>query len=266
MANLQDITAAKARAELRLRRDLNRSRRSIVRQVMQSLSSNGQLPDVAGLTRADLETTLATHYQRVGRDFSQFMNRSLPAELRLAQEELDLLALQLESQLGERAVEQAASIATTTVRDIEAAINIANIERDRIFQATGRSVSLQEYSTITGNTFNQRLQSRVPTISQSETQAPSEMARQAEVNALTRAPERVMKTWVSQGDSRTRAAHLAADGQSVPVNEPFIVSSDRLMHPGDGSLGASRQNIINCRCSAIYDERAVEQIRREQVA
>lgn len=57
------------------------------------------------------------------------------------------------------------------------------------------------------------------------------------------------KRWISALDDTTRDAHAEVDGQEVGVNEPFIVSGEELMYPGDprGSAG----NVINCRCSHI---------------
>jgi predicted HTH domain antitoxin len=60
------------------------------------------------------------------------------------------------------------------------------------------------------------------------------------------------KTWVTMGDNRVRDWHVKADGQTVPINEPFVSGGQLLMYPGDMSLGASLENILNCRCSALY--------------
>lgn len=60
------------------------------------------------------------------------------------------------------------------------------------------------------------------------------------------------KRWVSAGnDGRTRDAHLQANGQEVPIDEPFKVDGEYLMYPGDISLGASAGNVINCRCVSV---------------
>jgi len=58
-----------------------------------------------------------------------------------------------------------------------------------------------------------------------------------------------MKEWMTAGDERTRDDHAIADGQRVPINEPFIVGGESLQYPGDpvGSPG----NIINCRCTIL---------------
>jgi HK97 family phage portal protein len=58
------------------------------------------------------------------------------------------------------------------------------------------------------------------------------------------------KTWISAlQPGRTRDAHAAAHGQTVGLNEMFLVDGENLMYPGDpqGSPG----NIINCLCAAI---------------
>lgn len=61
----------------------------------------------------------------------------------------------------------------------------------------------------------------------------------------------LIKTWMSILDTVTREAHLAAHGQEVDVNDPFVVGGEKLMQPLDTSLGASLGNTINCRCNSI---------------
>ena len=56
------------------------------------------------------------------------------------------------------------------------------------------------------------------------------------------------KKWHSHHDELTRPTHAAADGQIVPIRAPFIVGGYRLLFPGDTSLGAPPQEIVNCRC------------------
>lgn len=61
----------------------------------------------------------------------------------------------------------------------------------------------------------------------------------------------MQKEWVSASDDRVRPEHAEANGQRVPLNEPFEVGGEKMMFPGDYSLGASGWNTINCRCSMI---------------
>ena len=62
----------------------------------------------------------------------------------------------------------------------------------------------------------------------------------------------IQKAWVTMGDDRVRDWHQAANWQTVPVNDPFIVHGEYLMHPGDSSMGASLNNVSGCRCHASY--------------
>ena len=59
----------------------------------------------------------------------------------------------------------------------------------------------------------------------------------------------VYKRWVATDDDRTRPWHNEADGQEVPLNEPFIVGGEELMYPGDEN--GSAENVINCRCTMV---------------
>jgi hypothetical protein len=62
------------------------------------------------------------------------------------------------------------------------------------------------------------------------------------------------REWVSAQDDRTRdtseADHVDADGQTVGMKEPFTVSGEKLMFPGDPSGSAA--NVINCRCAVVF--------------
>jgi hypothetical protein len=64
---------------------------------------------------------------------------------------------------------------------------------------------------------------------------------------------------------RRRSAHGEADGQRVPLDEPFYVGGENVQFPGDGSA----KNAVNCRCREAYiqsdevepqDQRAIDRI------
>lgn len=55
-----------------------------------------------------------------------------------------------------------------------------------------------------------------------------------------------VKEWRADLDDRTRLAHRAADGQTVPLTAPFIVGGEPLQYPGDPR--GSAENVIQCRC------------------
>lgn len=55
------------------------------------------------------------------------------------------------------------------------------------------------------------------------------------------------KMWVATKDGRTRHAHGAADGQAVPLDEPFEIDGYAMMYPGEPS--APGHLVYNCRCT-----------------
>lgn len=66
------------------------------------------------------------------------------------------------------------------------------------------------------------------------------------------------KIWISAKDNRTRRRprdakdHLHMDGVEVLINEPFNVSGELMMQPGDRKKGATAGNICNCRCTVGF--------------
>ncbi len=61
----------------------------------------------------------------------------------------------------------------------------------------------------------------------------------------------MQKTWIATLDNRTRRDHFREDGQSVDLNQPFIMSSGAsLQYPGDPK--ALPSETINCRCTIAF--------------
>jgi hypothetical protein len=75
----------------------------------------------------------------------------------------------------------------------------------------------------------------------------------ASMRAQMQLQSTLTKRWSARDDNRTRPAHDRADGQTVPVNQPFIVNMEPLMMPGDPS--GSPGNVINCRCKPLFSRR-----------
>jgi hypothetical protein len=63
-------------------------------------------------------------------------------------------------------------------------------------------------------------------------------------------PPGTHKMWMATLDGRVRDAHMKANNQTIPLDEPFSVGGEDMMFPGDpnGSPG----NVINCRCSMVF--------------
>jgi len=54
------------------------------------------------------------------------------------------------------------------------------------------------------------------------------------------------KRWLTEKDERVRRTHNLVDGDTLPVNVPFLVGGYPMMHPGD-PLGPPDE-VLNCRC------------------
>lgn len=100
---------------------------------------------------------------------------------------------------------------------------------------------------------NRYLQYRAETIARTETLAAVGQARQEALTQLTEQvslpPDGITRVWRATLDSRTRDTHAAMDGQQRGAQEPFASPrGPRLMFPGDRSLGAPAEEVVNCRC------------------
>jgi hypothetical protein len=62
----------------------------------------------------------------------------------------------------------------------------------------------------------------------------------------------LQKEWLATDDAHTRPTHRDADGQTVAMDEPFIVGGAELQYPGDPD-GPS-QEVVMCRCTPIYSQ------------
>lgn len=264
----------KLRLEAKLRPRVERVERGVVRDVVRSLGNGRGLPNVEGLSADRLEPILLAHYEDVGERFSKQIRGELPADVAMTEEEEAAAAAALVVFFARRAPEQAAIIAANNRRDAERSVAVAADERRRTVEAGDPMPSQREEALVAGAILSRGLLGRVTAIVAGETQAPAEAAKQTEIDVLlgnepsidggrAGAPSPVTKTWVSQGDSRVRTPpdspfdHLRADSTEAAVNQPFSVSGESLMYPGDTSLGASAGNVVNCRCSSVTDPDAV---------
>lgn len=280
-------TAAKLELEAELRPKIRASRKALVKKVVRTLGRTGELPDVDLISSESLEPILLAHYEKVGKAFSGTIGARLPDDVKATSEEVEEIAENLATHFQKKAPIQAREIAGTDGRNARTSRFIAEEEIRRLRKEEDREPSREEEALIVGTILGRQLESRLSRIAIRETQTTAETSKLAEVQVLldlkdlgelsrSRAPavERVteplrkpIKEWVSQGDSSVRTPpdsafdHLRADSGQVPVDEPFIVSGEKLMYPGDESLGASKGNLMGCRCSSVVDVKEIASAR-----
>lgn len=64
--------------------------------------------------------------------------------------------------------------------------------------------------------------------------------------------EPIRRTWRTAADEKVRSSHSGMNGQSRPINEPFLSGNGvALMRPGDPNAPASER--ANCRCMLITE-------------
>ena len=130
--------------------------------------------------------------------------------------------------------------------------------------ADGRAVASADVDRLVGRYADRLLQTRGNAIARTEAinafnEAADESLRQA-IDQGHLNPESVVRIWDDVGDIRTRASHRSMDGQERGVNEPFQApDGSLLMHPGDSSLGAPPEQVIQCRCTVRHDVDWIEQ-------
>lgn len=70
------------------------------------------------------------------------------------------------------------------------------------------------------------------------------------------------KSWLGSHGPHARPEHQAVEDATIDepilVTDAFNVDGDEMMHPLDGSLGASLDNIINCQCDVLAAQKLSE--------
>jgi hypothetical protein len=124
--------------------------------------------------------------------------------------------------------------------------------------AAGKPVAAEDVTKMIGRYSDSLLQLRGENIARTETLLSLHAGQAESIRQMIesgKVQERdVMKIWHTNRDGRERRSHYILHGKKVPYQEPFKSpeTGARMMHPGDRSMGALPQDVINCRCHAEY--------------
>ena len=139
---------------------------------------------------------------------------------------------------------------------------LQNERRDKRFDAQVKraingkaALTSGDIDKITSRYQARLLQTRGETIARTETSQALNHGRMTQVGKNAgNANAIIMKRWVSgPDDGRQRHSHTEANGQIREISQPFDVGGYQLMEPGDSSLGAPAEEIINCRCTVAFE-------------
>jgi hypothetical protein len=122
----------------------------------------------------------------------------------------------------------------------------------------GKPVAAEDVQKMIGRYADSMLQLRGENIARTETllslhAGQAEAIRQLITSGKVQEQD-VVKIWRTNIDGRERRAHYILNTKKVQYQEPFISpeTGAKMMHPGDRTLGAPGQDVINCRCHAEY--------------
>lgn len=278
--------------ERRLRNQIDILNRKAVQMFVASVARTNNPPNFYKYEDA-LYTILERHYDLVSRTFIERINQ----QVLIAEGELKELVPVVELKAEAKAIQAVEMFAAAT--PIPVVVNRynkmqASDQVSKIVATTRREATLAlskaqniaataavekiEIASTSGGIFRTSLNSRTTGIVRLNTNMPAEAAKLTQIQVLSGEEptlggagtnrSKQTKSWANMGDSLVRDGqnssfnHLRAE-QTVAADKPFIVNGESLRFPGDGSLGASKANIINCRCSATYDIKKVARTRKK---
>jgi hypothetical protein len=227
------------REQTRLRKSFERKLRSqmivyfgkLYDKVADSYEKEESYNQVFKETQDNLYRILNSHYRVVIRKFGE-------RQLRIM-EKRDIFEEIYQDYVKQVGATRVVGIQNSTRSIIRRVIN-ANVGEG--VEVVGKKIRDQ------GKPFNSFNRYRSNTIARTETHNAASFANHKVVESLN-IPD-TQKRWTTTLDPRSRATHVQANGQTVPMDEDFTVGGRPMAYPGDPRGGAS--NVINCRCVLIY--------------
>ncbi len=232
-----------SRFELALRPKAARARNAYLRAAASAYEQNNTVP--AWLRTAHerrIAEYLNEHYTAVIPLFGAMALKQIPGIKSRRFEKKTTFPDLMATWVNREALRKAKLISATDAEDVRDAIQ-DGLEEGLGTEEIGSRI--RKVSSLTA--------SRAATIARTETHAAAtfgsvESVREAEQELGVR----MNKVWLATNDDRTREDHLAADGQTVGLDERFVVGGELMDRPGDPS--ASAEQVIGCRCAIAYEE------------
>lgn len=232
---------------LRYERDIRNSIRKAMFKMADSIQTNGALTDAAILSvhQKELQRIFMKMYSTAIEASSQRQFNSIQKNYNYViqkKDALDTFERLSMAWILERGLELSTQVSGTTAKEV--ANGISN------FSAEGLTISeLIRFIKDRAKISSQR---RAELIARTETHTAASWANLESTKSIANEVGLdLKKTWNVVEDERTRMSHRQADGDSVSMDDHFIVQGESLKFPGDpnGSAG----NVINCRCVLTYE-------------
>jgi HK97 family phage portal protein len=240
-ASMESMRAVwEAEGEQRLQSYFDENRKAVVATIKagdHAHTVDAEIPPALQARQSDLKTLLYQLYQDVGSDVGSQIASQIEARKATNSNsrfwDADTLVYLL-SLAGQKVTQ----ISSTELAEIQSALAEGVKAGESIPQLAKRIDDLY---------LLQIIPNRSTVIARTEVVAASNYGA---MQAAAQSGLILNKVWLATDDARTRPDHAAADGQEVPMDDPFIVGGEELMQPGDPSGSAG--NIIQCRCTVYF--------------
>jgi hypothetical protein len=233
--------------EAKLYKKLRKFLKSQSKDIIDTFYETGVLPS-ASFYGSELEQLLLKHHREVSEWYGARQLSQVRKEIKAGKQS----GIDTRNAIISAAI--LLMIRQSVADDVEYLANDTNVEIDKTLKSsTDKKTILAMLSSraVTradrhATNINQRNIERTKQVVSER--IPAAISFSAAVTMLVRQK----KTWVSVIDKVTRSWHVSANGQTVDVNKPFEVNGERLMYPGDFSLGATAKNLERCRCVSVH--------------
>jgi uncharacterized protein with gpF-like domain len=229
------------RFEYRLRVKAGAARNAFLRAVAKAYADGAHIQAHAYLThRARVGATLQAHYGQVTEYFGRLALSGIEKGRKAALTPVQALVLDW---VRLEALRKAQMIADTDRDDVAGAIE----------KGVAEGLGAGEIATSIRR-LTQLTPWKAATVARTETHAAATYgsitsAREAE----TSLDMQLLKAWLPTMDDRTRPDHAAMAGSDpIPMDAKFLVGGVEMDRPGDPS--ALAEQVVNCRCSLVYQE------------
>jgi hypothetical protein len=253
-------TAFKLQFEARMQKDLMRVYRQMINDATLFYDQTGTALDTS-VYNASIAGVLYLTWLEIRKKFGTMVNQML-VDTPTFEQFKELVALDPSGQLAVQDIVNSMNSQATTM-NVSNMNQFINMSMDSISRTNNKQIVAVAALGLSTALFKSKLTdlytARVNTISQTTVQNASETTKDDYFTTIDRivrradpnAPKKT-KTWRAVLDDRTRPAHADADGQTVPMNEFYVVDGELLEFPGDTRF-STIGNTVNCRCSSIIN-------------
>lgn len=235
----------------RLQEYFEQERKAVVAAIDQAaLPSTAQyrVEHVLNSQASQLQDVISQIYQDVGEDIGEQVAKSLVQGGKRRRKGRKGIIRNYIDQFGEDVLKYLLTIAGIKVQQISTTTLTAL--QLQLAEGVVRGESIPELAKRIDQLYLQQIiPNRSTVIAQTEVIAASNFGSQ---EAAKQSGLQLRKVWLATDDDRTRPNHVEADGQEVGLDEFFTVGGAQLMYPGDTSMGAPGEEIIQCRCTLFY--------------